>query len=77
MRTLGLLTLLGAGACFLLCTDKGKRLTRQMQDRAKEGFDYLESQVRSRTGVQGTINKVLEQPHRDTAVARAMEEAVA
>jgi hypothetical protein len=76
MRGLGLVALLGAGACFLLCTDKGRQLTKQIGARAKEGLDFVEGEIRSRTGVQGTINNALEKPHADTAVARAMEEAV-
>ena len=75
-RTIGLIALAGAGIGYLLCTDKGRALTHQagqyLQDQYRNANDAM-----ARRGTEKTIHKALDQPHPDTAVAQAFEEALA
>jgi hypothetical protein len=77
MRTFGLLALFGAAAGFLLCTDKGRQLTREAGSMLREQADQLRSRLEKAPEVTRVVESVLAQPHPDTPVARAFEEALA
>ena len=76
MRALGLIVLAGAGLGFLLCTDRGRRLTRQAGQSLQDGYNRMGESMGQRR-VEKMVENVVEQPHPDTAMAHAFEEAVA
>ena len=80
MRTLGILALVGAGVGFLLGTERGRSCLNQAGQMLQDGY----SRMSGRTGAEGVGGEVselvqgaLEQPHEDTALARAFETAAA
>lgn len=77
----GLLATGAAAAGFLLFTDRGKQLTHRAADQVRGGVDRLKSfrggDGRGAHDTEEVVQDVLSQPHPDTAVARAFEEAVA
>ena len=72
---IGLLALASAAAAFLIGTEKGRQLTREMGPKLRDAYD--DARARFGPGLDGTVTRALEEPHPDTAVARAFEEAVA
>ena len=75
MRKLGLLAIAGAGVGFFLCTEQGRTLMRRCGEAIQDGYRRL-SDYRAQREVEELVEKAVEQPHPDTAVARAFEEAV-
>jgi hypothetical protein len=75
MRTLGIIGLVcGAGAALLCCTERGRSLMSQARGMVQERLEALQGGgAEPRELVEG----VLEQPHPETAMAQAFEEAVA
>jgi hypothetical protein len=76
-RTLGVIALAAAGIGFLLYTDRGKALKARAGEALQDGYEQIGDAVARRRGVEGMVKKALDQPHPDTAVAAAFEEAAA
>jgi hypothetical protein len=76
-RTIGLLALTGAGIAYLMCTDRGRSLMQQAKTTAQDTYEKLSDRIMNRSGVDSIVEDALAQPHEDTAVARALEEAIA
>ena len=76
MRTLGLLALAGAGVGFLFYTDAGRRLRGDAARRARDQYNALRDGLASYDS-RRTIEKALDEPHPDTQIAQAFEEAAA
>jgi len=64
---MGLATLAGAGVGLLMFTQKGRALTAQLRQRMASGGGEAPRDL---------VEEVLAQPHPDTAMAQAFEEAV-
>lgn len=76
MRLLGIAALAAAGLGFFLGTERGRRLSGSAKSAAQERFRAWNEQ-HSRKETEKAVEQALEQPHPDTAIARAFEEAVA
>jgi len=81
MRTLGILALVGAGVGFLLGTERGRSCLNQVGQMLQDGYSRMTSRSGSEGSAAGELGEVvqgvLEQPHEDTALARAFESATA
>jgi len=79
MRNLGFIALAaaGAGLGYLLFTGKGRALARQAGDAVTDQYRRAGEALGAPSPVEGMIEEALEQPHPDTAMAGAFQEAVA
>jgi hypothetical protein len=77
MRALGLIALAGAGLGYLLCTENGRRMTQQAGNRMQDAYGKMTDYVSTHTGVPKMVREAVDEPHPDTAMATAFEEAVA
>jgi hypothetical protein len=76
MKTLGIAALAGIGIALLFGTERG----RQMMGQAKESLQQLPERFKNEAegaAPEKIIQQVLEEPHPDTAMAMAFQEAVA
>lgn len=76
MRTVGLIALAAAGIGFLFYTEKGRALKGQAMQGLQDCYGRFSEMASSRGGVEGMVDRALHEPHPDTAVAHAFEEAV-
>lgn len=77
MRRFGLLALAAAGMGFLLYSERGRQWMSQMGQCASDTYGRLRDSMSGETEVEEIVHQAIEQPHPDTAVARAFENAVA
>ncbi len=76
MRALGLIALAAAGVGFLFYTEKGRAPKGQAAERLQDCYQQFNEMVARRRGVEKMVDRALQEPHPDTAVAQAFEEAV-
>jgi hypothetical protein len=76
MKTFGILALFGAAAGFLLCTPRGRQITRDTGEKLRDGCERLQERFGMTPEVERTVENALAQPHPDTPVARAFESAI-
>lgn len=77
MRALGLIALAAAGVGFLFYTEKGRALKGQAVQGLQDCYERFNDMAARRGGVEGMVDRALHEPHPETAVAQAFEEAVA
>ena len=72
MKTALVVALAGAGLGWLLFTESGQTVCRQAREFGRDGLSSLTGDVDSRQ----LVVRAVRQPHPDTAMAQALEEAV-
>ena len=78
MRKLSLLAMAGAAIGYFCCTEKGRSMMRQAGDSMRDGITQLKERMGSGEGsVTNIIQDSLAEPHPQTAMSQALEEAVA
>ena len=75
LRTAGMIALAGAGLGFLFFTEKGRKFQGQARQLALEQYDKVGGTIRDGR-FQKMLEKAVEKPHEDTAVAQAFEKAL-
>jgi hypothetical protein len=81
VKAFGILALLGTAIGLLLCTERGKKLARDAGGALAEAGEQARNALQGRQSGSSELDQVVEsalaQPHPDTPVARAFEEAMA
>lgn len=78
MRKFSLLALTGAAIGFFCCTEKGRTMMRQAGDSMRDGVSQIKERMGAgETSVTDMVQESLAEPHPDTVMAHALEEAVA
>lgn len=78
MRKLSLLAIAGAAIGYFCCTEKGRSMMRQAGDSMRDGMNQIKDRLGSGEGsVTDIVQNSLAEPHPQTAMSQALEEAIA
>lgn len=77
MRKISLLAVAGAALGYFCCTEKGRSMIRQAGDSMRDGMNRMKERMGSgEDTVSDLVRESLSEPHPETAMSTALEEAI-